>query len=77
MPRARLQIDIEEDKMKELEALMHDCGIATKRALFNDALTLFKWAVNKRKKGFQIGAMGPDGRQFTELETPALSHVCR
>jgi hypothetical protein len=75
MATIRLRIEIDEDRVQELESLMQECGIRTKIELFNNAITLFKWAVNNRRAGREIAAVNPDGGQYIELDMPALSAV--
>ena len=71
----RLQIEIEKEKLEELKSLMRDCGIRTKKDLFNNALTLFKWAVNKRKSGHEIMAVNTEDDHYVEFDMPSLSAV--
>ncbi len=71
----RLQVEMDEDGMHELESLMQECGIRTKKELFYNTLTIFKWAVSKRKAGREIAAVNPDSGQYIELDMPALSAV--
>ena len=75
--RLQIQIEMNEDKLRELESLMQECGIRTKKDLMNDALTLFKWAVNKRKSGHEIVAVNSEKGRYTELHMLALSAVRR
>lgn len=77
MAMVRLQLDINERQLKELESLMQECDIRTKKDLFNNAITLLKWAVNKRKSGYQIVAVNSDTDNYIELEMPALCAVRR
>jgi len=48
---ARLQLDLTKEHLQELEALMKELGISTKKDLFNQAITLLEWAVRERKAG--------------------------
>jgi hypothetical protein len=45
---ARLQLDLTKEHLQELEALMKELGISTKKDLFNQAITLLEWAVAER-----------------------------
>ena len=71
----RLQIELDESKMQEMESIMQECGIRTKKEFFNIAFTLFEWAVNKRKSGSEIVAVNPEAGKYVELNMPALSNV--
>jgi hypothetical protein len=68
----RLQIEIDEAQMKELEKLAELSGVRTKKDLLNNALTLLKWAARQRMQGYAIQAVHhPDGI-VKELEMPLL-----
>jgi hypothetical protein len=45
----------------------------TKKDFFNNALTLFKWAIEERRAGRQIASL--DGELYRELRMPALDSV--
>lgn len=67
----RLQIEIDEAQMKELEKLAELSGVRTKKDLLNNALTLLKWAARQRMQGYAIQAVHADGI-VKELEMPLL-----
>ncbi len=75
MALVRLQIEVDEDQLKDMESLMQECGIRTKKDLINNAYTIFKWAVKKRKEGCEIAAVDSVNNRFIELDMPALSSV--
>jgi hypothetical protein len=72
---ARVQVEISLEKLKELESLMGEVDISTKRELFNLALTLFKWTVNEVKKGRIIASVSEEGKTYKELVIPALEVI--
>jgi len=71
----RIQFELPEDKVKELEGLMQEANISTRKDLFNNALTLFEWAVNEKKAGNIIASVDEDRQNFKELVMPSLSSV--
>ncbi|MBC9878667.1 hypothetical protein G8O24_15100 [Bradyrhizobium sp. INPA01-394B] len=71
----RLQIDVAEQKLRAIELLMEECGFSTKKDLFNNALTLFQWAVNERKRGNTIAAIDNSSKNYRELHMPSLDDV--
>lgn len=71
----RLQIDVAEQKLKTIENLMEECGFSTKKDLFNNALTLFQWAVEEKKLGNTIASISKTSKNFRELQMPALNDV--
>ena len=71
----RLQIELSSEKLSQLEELMADTGLATKKDLVNNALTLLTWAVREAQKGRVIVSLDEDGKQPKEILLPALNHV--
>ncbi|HEY2884084.1 MAG TPA: hypothetical protein VGJ08_02580 [Rhizomicrobium sp.] len=72
MANVRIQIDLDENRVRELEQLMVVCGLVTKKELFNNALTLFEWAVDSVRQGRTIASLNEEEQKYRELETPAL-----
>lgn len=72
---ARFQMDIPEERLQELEELMNDTGISTKKELMNNALTLLRWAIQEREKGFQIASIDEDEGVYKQLQMPILDTV--
>ena len=75
MATARLQIDLEEGQMKELEQMMQEGRVRTKKDLFNAALTLLRWAMKERRAGKIIASVDEASDTYKELEMPVLSEV--
>jgi metal-responsive CopG/Arc/MetJ family transcriptional regulator len=75
MTMIRIQFELPEDKVKELEGLMREANISTRKDLFNNALTLFEWAVSEKKAGNSIASVSEDRENFKELVMPSLSSV--
>ena len=71
----RLQIDMPDHRIKALEQLMEDCGLATKKDVVNNALTLFQWAVDEKKRGNAIASLDQQKEVYRELQMPALNAV--
>lgn len=75
MPKSkiiRLQVEIDEDQMKELESLAELSGVRTKKDLLNNALTLLKWAARQRMEGYTIQSVNRAEGIVKELEMPLL-----
>jgi metal-responsive CopG/Arc/MetJ family transcriptional regulator len=68
----RIQLDIPDDQVKALDALMEEVGVATRKELFNNALALFDWAVRERKLGRIIASVNEDEKKMKELMMPSL-----
>jgi hypothetical protein len=73
----RLQFEIPQDRLPALDALMEDAGIRTRTELFNNAMSLLKWAVRQRKDGRVIASIDYDGDSFRELVMPILEEIER
>lgn len=71
----RIQIDLPEDKVKALEALMNEAQISTKKELFNNALTLLDWVVKEVRSGRVIASVNEATMAYKELAMPMLSAV--
>lgn len=71
----RLQIDVTEAKLKTMAELMGLCNLQTKKDLFNNALTLFQWAVEEKRQGNTIASINENTKNYRELQMPALSEV--
>ena len=46
----RIQFELSESKIKELEALMEETGVKTKKDILNNALSFLEWAIKERKR---------------------------
>lgn len=68
----RLQIEIDEAQMRELESLAELSGVRTKKDLLNNALTLLKWAARQRMEGYSIQSVNQAEGIVKELEMPLL-----
>ncbi len=71
----RIQFELPEEKVKELQALMDEAGIATRKDLFNNALTLFEWALKECRSGRTIASVDEHNKKYKELVMPALLAV--
>lgn len=75
MKNVRLQFDITEDRSKGLELLMSECGLSTKKELFNYALTLLEWAVDEVKEGHSIASVDRGNNKLHTLKMPIFSSI--
>lgn len=75
MKNVRVQIDLAESRVRVLEELMEVCGISTKKELFNNALTLFEWAVGEVRKGNTIASINESEQRYRDLQMPVLSNA--
>jgi len=75
LKKTRIQFDLPENKVKELDDLMAATDSETRRELFNNALTLLQWAIQQRQLGYEIGAYHRIDKDLHILTMPALSNV--
>lgn len=73
--KIRLQLEMTESKIAELDALAELTGLGTRTALLNNALSMFKWAIGHRAEGKIIAAIESDEDNYIELGMPALDAV--
>ena len=70
----RLQFEMPEEKLKELDQLVAATGASTRKEYVNHALTLFKWAVKEIREGKTIASIDED-ESVTELVMPLLQNA--
>jgi len=70
---ARVQFELPEAKIKELETLMKEAGIRTKKDLFNNALSLLEWAIKEKREGRIIASVDEKNQKYKEVIMPLLS----
>lgn len=70
----RLNIEISKEKSEEILKLMEISGVTTRKDLFNNALTLLKWALRQKQGGKVIGALSDDDH-FIELDMPIFENA--
>ncbi len=74
MKIVRIQFEMPEDKAKELDVLLKEYGVSTKKELFNNALTLLKWAIKETRSGRYIASVDEKSGKYRELQMPILSN---
>lgn len=77
MKNVRMQFDLPENRMSELDALMERCDISTRKELFSYALSMLEWAVSESEQGHDIAAIDREKKQFFSLRMPILSAAKR
>jgi metal-responsive CopG/Arc/MetJ family transcriptional regulator len=69
----RIQLDLPEEKVKELDALMEETGISTRKDLLNTALTFLAWITKERKENRIIVSLDEQTGSYKELVMPHFS----
>ncbi|MBR8141173.1 hypothetical protein KDW46_02210 [Burkholderia vietnamiensis] len=73
--KTRIQFDIPQDQMEGIEKMSRAAGIATRKELFNNALTLFEWAVSQIEEGRSVCSITDDAKSYRELVMPWMKHA--
>jgi len=68
----RIQLDFPYEQVRALDELMKQTNIVTRKDLFNNALTLFQWAVKSKRNGRIIASIDEKTGTSKELVMPAL-----
>lgn len=66
----RIQFELPDEKADELEALMSEQGIRTKKDLFNKALSLYAWYSKEKKAGHAIASVDEEKKSYKEIIIP-------
>lgn len=72
---ARIQFELTDEQLAELEKLMAESGTKTRKDLLNNALTLLEWAINEKKGGRIIASVNEKENKYKELVMPILANV--
>lgn len=73
----RVQFEISEDRLKELDELMSLADINNRKELFNNALTLFEWAVNQVSNNLTVCSFDNRQNKLRELSMPILDYIAK
>jgi len=73
----RIQFEMLTERVSELDRLIRATGIRTRRELFENALTLFVWAVAESERGHLITALDEMAGRYRPILMPALETVRR
>jgi metal-responsive CopG/Arc/MetJ family transcriptional regulator len=71
----RIQLDLPDEQVAELDKRMAETKLRTRKDFFNNALTLFDWAIKEKKAGRLIAAIDESQNIVKELLMPALENV--
>ena len=68
-------MEIPEEDVRELKALMKEARVDTYKELFSNALTLLYWAVRQVKDGRVIASLNEKEATYKELSMPVLDRI--
>jgi hypothetical protein len=73
----RIQFDLPKSSVDELDKMAKTANIRTRKELFNNALTLFKYMILQRQHGKRIFIADAEGKLEKEFEMPVFSQIGR
>jgi len=73
----RIQVEFDDEAMRQVEDLKQLTGLKTYKDLFNNGIALLWWAANQRRNGRAIASVDEEQREFKELQMPALEYAAR
>lgn len=68
----RLQFDVSESMLQEIEDMMEVSGMASRKELFNSAITLWQWAIEQVRRDREIVSANKERDDFEILRIPTL-----
>ena len=71
----RIQLELPDEQVAALDELTRKTQLRTRKDLFNNALTLFEWAVKEKMAGRRLASIDESQDIFKELVMPALESV--
>ncbi len=71
----RIQFEVPEERLTELERLMDSAKIRTKKELLNNALTFFEWALDEVRKGHSIASVDEKSGKYREIMMPVFRNI--
>jgi len=73
----RIQIDVDENGIHLLDSIKQATGVTTYKDIFNNAITLFEWAIRQRVEGRVIASLDERTKRYKEMTMPALEDAVR
>lgn len=70
--RVRLQVDMTKERLAGIDKLVTLTGMASRKELLDNALTLIAWAIRESRSGNAIVSMDLSNQTFRELAMPCL-----
>jgi hypothetical protein len=73
----RVQFDVLPERLAEFDQLMTFCDLKTRRDLFDQAMTLFEWAVQEVRSGKEIASYQRSTDTIEVVRFPVLDNAAR
>jgi hypothetical protein len=75
--KQRVQFDLLPNRVDEIDQLMLEAGIDTRKELINNAISLFEWAVLEVRSGREIASLDKAAKSYEILRMPALIQAAK
>jgi len=73
----RIQFELSDERVKDLDALMKKGDVSTKKELLNNALTFLEWAIKEKERGRIIASIDEEHQKYKEIDMPIFSAVSK
>ena len=73
----RVQFDLLPDRLAEFDRLISFCDLRTRKDLFDNAMTLFEWAVHEVQNGKEIASYDRNADHVEVVRLPVLENAAR
>jgi hypothetical protein len=64
-----------EERLQAIESLIEECGFATRKEFFDNAVSLLNWAVRRSREGSSIASVNERDNIWRELQMPFLERI--
>ena len=71
----RVQLDLPEDRVRQIENLVEEAGLPTKKDFFTNAVTLMTWAMREVRAGRIIASVDEQNNRDKEIVLPAFENI--
>lgn len=76
MTRAIIQFELDDPGVfQQLEALRQDGGFTTMEEMFQVAVFLVRWVLDKTRQGYEVGALDEEDNDFLILHMPFIDRA--
>jgi hypothetical protein len=73
--KVRVQLDLSPVEIDRLNRLMTMCSLDNRKDLFNEAMTLFEWAIKEVIGGNVIASVNRAKKHVQMIQTPAFANA--
>lgn len=71
----RIQFDVRRAQLDIIDNLVEECGLGSKKELFNNSMALMKWAIHETQKGRRVASYHVESDDIEMVALPALEFM--